>query len=259
MEVVEGTMERGAVIATVPVASPRAVSVVAGAGTFVRPAGGRRRGNAGITLTPAVPVSIPAVPVSIPAVAPALISLIAVSDRKLQAGVALVGAVVVAAAWGLRIAVVSARDRLTGCGWGRPGGSAATAGARRAGGRVARGWCRSPGAEMAAGVAARAAVAVAAATTTGRTAAAGTTTGATAGADGRRGELAGGRTHRSAPGSTAGRGGRRGSQLDVAAAGGDPRGRRPDVERHHPDEGHEDDGGTREDATGSSDADDEAL
>ena len=86
-----------------------------------------------------------------------------------------------------------------------------------------------------------------------------TTTGATAGADCRRGELAGSRAHRSAPGSTAGRGGGRHSQLDVAAAGGDPGGRRPDVERHHPDEGDEDDGGTREDATGSSDADDEAL
>ena len=114
-----------------------------------------------------------------------------------------------------------------------------------------------PGAEMAAGVAAAALLPPPPAAPPPPPPP--TATGATAAADGRRGELAGSRAHRSAPRSTAGRGGGRRSQLDVAAAGRDSRGRRPDVERHDPDEGDEDDRGTREDAPGRADADDEAL
>jgi hypothetical protein len=80
--------------------------------------------------------------------------------------------------------------------------------------------------------------------------------------DGRGGQLAGRGAQRSTCGTRdtgATRRGRPRAQLDVAAAGRETRGRRPDVERHDTEQRDEDDRGTGEQAPGGPDADDETL
>ena len=188
------------------------------------------------------------------------VAVMGVAGREVRrAREILVRAFGVSAARGLRC-LVAGGDRLASPRLRPLVGS--TAGARRSGRCIARRG-RGPGAEMATGRAA----AVAAATVAAATASATATRGGRGGlrpatTDGRGGQLAGRGAQRSTCGTrdtAATRRGRPRAQLDVAAAGRETRGRRPDVERHDTEQRDEDDRGTGEQAPGGPDADDEAL
>src|SRR3954468_3366214 len=176
------------------------------------------------------------------------VAVAAVPDRHVHHR--LVGAAFVATVRSLRVAVTG--NRLAGP---RLGATRAPARAGRSG-RWGRGR-RAHGAELAAGGAPAVAATAAAAAAT-RIAIAATATATDI--DGRRGELARrSADRRGATGATGSALGRRrcGAQLHVAAAGRDARRGGPDVERHHADQGDEDDRGTGQHAAGSADADDE--
>ena len=233
-----------------------AVGVIGRAiGLIARPTRwGRCRNPTGVTRLAVSRVSVAGLIAAVTGVA-----VMGVAGREVRrAREILVGAAGVSAARGLRC-LVAGGDRLAGPGLRPLVGS--TAGARRSGRCVARGG-RGPCAEMATGRAAAVAAATVAATASATATRGGRGGLRPATTDGRGGQLAGRGAQRSTCGTrdtAATRRGRPRAQLDVAAAGRETRGRRPDVERHDTEQRDEDDRGTGEQAPGGPDADDETL